>query len=120
MYKVMKMVAINVHDAKAHLSEYLARVEAGETVIISRRNRPIAKLVPVGPDGTGKKRRPIGLAKGLIEIHPSFFDPMSEEELAQWYEVSSTDPLHPDVLKTTEATKARTEDSPGSTDGQDR
>jgi len=88
------MVVINAHEAKAHLSEYLARVEAGETVIIARRNEPVAKLVPVGPEETGKKRRPIGLAKGLIEIHPSFFDPMSEEELAQWYEVLPTDPPH--------------------------
>ncbi|QXP83820.1 type II toxin-antitoxin system Phd/YefM family antitoxin [Methylococcus sp. Mc7] len=88
------MVAINVHEAKAHLSECLSRVEAGETVIIARCNEPIAKLVPVGPDETGKKRRPIGLAKGMGHVLPAFFEPMSEEELAQWYEVLPTDPPH--------------------------
>lgn len=110
------MVAINVHEAKAHLSEYLARVEAGETVVIARRNKPVAKLVPADTAPHTKPPRPIGLAKGLIEIHPSFFDPMSEEELAQWSEVLPTDPLHPDFMKNLEATKARTENSSCSTD----
>lgn len=107
------MNMVNVHEIKAHLSEYLAAVEKGETVVIARRNKPIAKLVPIGPEETGKTRRPIGLAKGLIEIHPSFFDPMSEEELAEWYEVLPSDPLHPDFMKNVEATESRTDDSPG-------
>ena len=93
------MATVNIHEAKAHLSEYLARVEAGETVVIARRNKPVARLVPVEPDAEPKPPRPIGLAKGLIEIHPSFFEPLSEEELAQWYEVLPTDPLHPDFLR---------------------
>jgi prevent-host-death family protein len=38
---------INVHDAKTHLSRYLARVSAGETLIIARSGKPIAKLAPV-------------------------------------------------------------------------
>jgi prevent-host-death family protein len=33
-------------DAKAHFSELLARVEAGETITISRHGRPVARLVP--------------------------------------------------------------------------
>jgi prevent-host-death family protein len=93
------MKAVNVHDVKAHLSEYLAAVEAGETVVIARRNKPIAKLVPIPPEESQPKKRPIGLAKGLVEIHPSFFDPMTEEELAEWYEVSPNDPLHPDFFR---------------------
>ncbi|MCM2477422.1 type II toxin-antitoxin system prevent-host-death family antitoxin [Rhizobium sp. CG5] len=35
---------VKVSEAKAHLSELLVRVEAGEDVIISRGNDPIAKL----------------------------------------------------------------------------
>lgn len=37
-------VSVKVAEAKTHLSELLARVEAGEDVIISRGNMPIAKL----------------------------------------------------------------------------
>jgi antitoxin (DNA-binding transcriptional repressor) of toxin-antitoxin stability system len=37
-------VSVKVAEAKTHLSELLAKVEAGEEVIISRGNMPIAKL----------------------------------------------------------------------------
>jgi len=37
-------VSVKVAEAKTHLSELLAKVEAGEEVIISRGNKPIAKL----------------------------------------------------------------------------
>ena len=35
---------VKVSEARAHLSELLVRVEAGEEVIISRGGDPIAKL----------------------------------------------------------------------------
>lgn len=76
------MVAINVHEAKAHLSEYLARVEAGETVIIARRNKPVAKLVPMETEQEKLKPRPIGLAKGKGRVGPEFFELMDDELLA--------------------------------------
>ena len=75
------MVAINVHEAKAHLSEYLARVEAGETVIIARRNKPVAKLVPVETEEEKLEPRPIGLAKGMGHVPSEFFEPLDEELL---------------------------------------
>jgi prevent-host-death family protein len=89
------MTAVNVHEAKAKLSELLDRVEHGETVVIARRNRPVAELRPIAAR-TLKKRRPIGLAKGKIHIAPDAFAPMSEEELADWYEIRPEDPVHPE------------------------
>lgn len=41
------MDAVNLADAKARLSELADRVEAGETVEITRRGRPVMRLVPV-------------------------------------------------------------------------
>jgi prevent-host-death family protein len=41
------MSEISVAQAKARLSEILNRVEAGETVTITRRGRPVAKLSAV-------------------------------------------------------------------------
>ena len=38
------MVTVNVAQTKAHLSELLDRVEAGEDVIITRRGRAVAYL----------------------------------------------------------------------------
>jgi prevent-host-death family protein len=40
-------ITVNVGEAKARLSELLAKVEAGEEVVIARGNEPIAKLVPL-------------------------------------------------------------------------
>ena len=41
------MEAFKLADAKAHLSELVSRAEAGETLEITRRGRPVARLVPV-------------------------------------------------------------------------
>ncbi|APW46191.1 type II toxin-antitoxin system Phd/YefM family antitoxin [Rhodoferax antarcticus] len=40
------MRSVSVADAKAHLSELLSLVEAGQALTISRRGRPVARLVP--------------------------------------------------------------------------
>jgi len=42
------MVTISLARAKAHLSELLDKVEAGEEVVITRHGRPVAQLAPVG------------------------------------------------------------------------
>ncbi len=42
------MESIGLFDAKTHLSELVARAERGEEVVITRHNKPVAKLVPVG------------------------------------------------------------------------
>jgi prevent-host-death family protein len=39
------MVAVNLAGAKAQLSAWVARAEAGETVEITRRGKPVARLV---------------------------------------------------------------------------
>lgn len=74
------MLSINIHEAKAKLSEYLAAVEAGETVQICRRNVPVAELVPLRQPR--KTSRPIGLAcDSDYEIPASFFEPLPDELL---------------------------------------
>lgn len=40
------MESVSLAKAKAHLSELIDRVEAGETVEITRRGRPAARLTP--------------------------------------------------------------------------
>ena len=41
------MAAINLAEAKAHLSELVSKAQNGEETIIMRRGEPVAKLVPV-------------------------------------------------------------------------
>ncbi|MES2208891.1 MAG: type II toxin-antitoxin system Phd/YefM family antitoxin [Chloroflexota bacterium] len=38
--------AVNIHEAKTHLSRLVERVEAGEDIVIARAGRPVARLVP--------------------------------------------------------------------------
>lgn len=80
MVHYMAMIRLNIHEARAHLSRYLARVAAGETVVICNRNVPVAELRPL--PGRRTRRRPIGLARGVLVVPPSFFEPLPEEEAA--------------------------------------
>jgi len=49
------MEAVGLFEAKTHLSEYVARAEAGEEVIIMRHNKPVAKIVPIDAGGNGPR-----------------------------------------------------------------
>jgi prevent-host-death family protein len=44
------MITVGSFEAKTKLAELLDKVEAGETVTITRHGRPVAKLVPAAPD----------------------------------------------------------------------
>jgi antitoxin (DNA-binding transcriptional repressor) of toxin-antitoxin stability system len=80
----MTMIMVNIHEAKAKLSEYLEAVERGERVVICKRNQPVAELKAV-PAATALGPRPIGLAKGQVIIPPSFFDPLPDDLLNAFY-----------------------------------
>ncbi len=75
----MVMIRINVYEAKARLSEYLARAEDGETVVICRRNVPVAELRGVAR--TSAQKRPVGLAKGLFRVPEDFDAPLPDDAL---------------------------------------
>lgn len=68
---------VNVHAAKTQLSKLLARVEAGEEIVIARAGKPVARLAPLAP--ARKPRRP-GAWKGKVWIAPDFDDPIPEME----------------------------------------
>jgi prevent-host-death family protein len=73
------MIKVNIHQAKTHLSEYLDRVATGETIILCKRNIPIAEIRPLPRPRQAK--RPIGLAKNKLKIPKSFFTPLPDELL---------------------------------------
>jgi prevent-host-death family protein len=74
------MIKINIAEAKANLSRYLKRVEAGETIVLSRHSRPIAEIRPV--TGPRSKRRSFGLCAGEFEVPDDFNAPLPEEVLS--------------------------------------
>ncbi len=77
----MVMKKVNIADAKAHLSEYLKLVERGETVVLARRNQPIAEIKPV------RRRivrpRPAALCAGDFDVPASFDEPLPDSVLVE-------------------------------------
>jgi antitoxin (DNA-binding transcriptional repressor) of toxin-antitoxin stability system len=75
------MTIVTIHTAKTILSQLLARVEAGEEIVLARGKEPIAKLVPFKSPAT--KRR-FGALRGVVSVGPEFFDPLPDDELQVW------------------------------------
>ena len=73
------MEQINIHTAKTQLSKLIAD---GKEVLIARYGQPVAKLVPIKPV---LKNRVPGTAKGKIKMMDTFFDPLPNELLNQFY-----------------------------------
>ncbi len=74
------MKKLNVHEAKTHLSRYLDEVEQGETIVLCKRNQPVAEIRPLAEHRS--KPRPVGLAKGKFKVPESFFEELPEGELS--------------------------------------
>jgi prevent-host-death family protein len=66
------MESVNIYEAKTKLSQLLARVEAGEDVVIARAGRPIARLTAVEP-ACG---RVLGRDAGLVQVPDDFDAPL--------------------------------------------
>jgi antitoxin (DNA-binding transcriptional repressor) of toxin-antitoxin stability system len=77
------MLMVNIADLKAKLSEYLDAIARGEQVTICNRNVPVAELRAVAAPRTGP-RDLSPMFPGATFMTEAFFEPMSEEELAQW------------------------------------
>jgi len=75
----MTMIVVNIHEAKAKLSEYLDAVAKGERVMICKRNQPVAELRAVEQKRT--EPRQIGGGPYQFDIPDSFFEPMPDEVL---------------------------------------
>jgi antitoxin (DNA-binding transcriptional repressor) of toxin-antitoxin stability system len=76
------MIKLNIHEAKTHLSRYLEDLANGETIILCKRNIPIAEIKAIHPQE--KHQRPTGLAIGEFKVPPEFFDPLPEEMVADF------------------------------------
>jgi len=72
------MIRVNIADAKTHLSRYVERVAEGETIVLCRRNVPIAEIRPLPKPPSGL--RPVGIDRGM-SIPASFFEPLPQDLL---------------------------------------
>ena len=76
------MITITLENAEKELTRLIEQAKAGEEVVITKDDEPVAKLVPVA-----KRRKPRvpGRLRGQLDLPDSFFfDPLPEDELKLW------------------------------------
>ena len=96
------MEQVTLAEAKEHLDELMQRAARGEDVRIADPQLGTVKLQPVAEAVTDPrpKRVPGRWKDRLPEPPDNFFDPLSEEELKDWYGEAKQDcplSLHSDV-----------------------
>lgn len=67
---------ISLGELKRKLSIALKRVEAGETLIITKAGKPLAEIKPV--KSRASKKRPFGLCEGEFTVPDDFDSPLPE------------------------------------------
>ena len=77
---------VTTHEAKTRLSQLLARVEAGEEIVICRGSLAVARLVPILPSQKDRPKRPrVGtVTSDSVQCREDAFAPLSDADLAQW------------------------------------
>lgn len=80
----MVMKIVTLAEAKAKLSALLDRVEAGETVVITRRHRAVAEVRPGSAARRRTKLRPAGLCRGDFVVPADFDAPLPDDLLADF------------------------------------
>jgi prevent-host-death family protein len=76
------MEAVNIHQAKTHLSRLLSRVELGEEIVIANRGIPIAKLVPFRT--SVDRQSSLGQDRGKFFVPDDFNAPLPEDILVSF------------------------------------
>ena len=76
------MRAVNMHEAKTHLSRLVEAAANGEPFIIARAGKPVVKVVAV--DAPAPAARRTGFLAGEISV-PRDFDRMGSDEIEAWF-----------------------------------
>ena len=74
-------MTVNIHDAKTRFSKLIARVEAGEEIVIARDGTPVARLVAVRPRAA---KRVSGRDRGLFSVPEDFDAPLPADLLGEF------------------------------------
>jgi prevent-host-death family protein len=71
------LIEVGTYEAKTRLPELLKRVEAGETVVITRRGKPVARIISAERDRSAE----IAATLGRIEEFRKTMPRMTIEEI---------------------------------------
>jgi prevent-host-death family protein len=78
---------VSIYEAKTRFSELITLVEQGEELVVSRRNRPVARIVPIRDSGTKR----IGLLAGRPFRMGEGFDAEMADALGNLFGVPGTE-----------------------------
>jgi prevent-host-death family protein len=73
------MAKVSIRELKPNLSALIERVEAGETIIVAKRNEPVAEIRPIARRSAMPM---LGNPVIGLRVGSEFFDPLPEELLA--------------------------------------
>ena len=74
-YTARMTITANIEELKNGLEGFLARVEAGDELVIHNHDKPIAKVTPIPPP----KKRNFGEGRGTIQILGPIDEPLIPE-----------------------------------------
>ena len=75
------MSAINIHEAKTHLSKLVDQAAKGKPFVIAKAGKPLVKVTALDAPATPKR---LGFLAGEIEV-PDDFDSMGTEAIAKLF-----------------------------------
>ena len=78
------MLAVNIHEAKTHLSRLVEDAAHGKAFIIAKAGRPMVKVIPYTAEEQSVSGR-LGFMTGEIAV-PDDFDRMEGESIAALFE----------------------------------
>ncbi len=79
------MQAVNIHEAKTHLSRLVEDAARGKSFIIAKAGRPLVKVVPLEEGDHGDEPRRLGFMAGEIRT-PEDFDRMGEDRISALFQ----------------------------------
>lgn len=74
------MDAVDIHDAKARLSQLVDHAASGEDVVISRHGKPLVRITQLEAPAKGRVR--FGLLKGRVKLAENFDAALSPDVLS--------------------------------------
>jgi prevent-host-death family protein len=78
------MLAVNIHEAKTHLSRLVEDAAHGKSFIIAKAGKPMVKVIPYTDEETSTAHR-LGFMAGEITV-PDDFDRMGSGVIASLFE----------------------------------
>jgi prevent-host-death family protein len=78
------METVTIREAKARLSQLIAKACRGEEIIIMRGSEAVVRLVAIAATEAVRGERSPGALRGKLHVGPEFFAPLPADELALW------------------------------------